>query len=70
MCMQEARWKQEGTDINRIVSMQEKLKLSEEQTCALVESRNLYLLSIGFHSAGLARLQSQLMASLRLCPIT
>ena len=47
--------------------MQEKLKLTEEQTCALVESRNMYLLSIGFHSAGLARLQSQLMARLLIC---
>ena len=44
--------------------MQDKLKLTEGQKCALVESRNKYLLNIGFHSASLARLQSQLMASL------
>lgn len=43
--------------------MQLKLKLTDKQKSALVESRNQYLLSIGFHSAGLARLQSQLVVS-------
>ena len=41
--------------------MQRKVELSAEQKAALVESRNAYLMGVGFYSAALARLQSQLM---------
>lgn len=47
-----------------VPNLQTKLELNPKQSTALVESRNLYLLSIGFHSASLARLQSQVMVHL------
>lgn len=43
--------------------MQKKLKLTDQQSTALLKSRSSYLLSIGYHSASLARLQSQILAS-------
>ena len=49
--------------------LQMKLKLSKEQNRVLLEARSLYLLSIGFHSASLARLQSQMMVKFTHCNI-
>lgn len=56
------RPKTAGVNHKQYADLLAKLDLTPQQSRSMVESRNLYLLSIGFHSASLARMQSQVMA--------
>ena len=42
-----------------IYVLQSKMKLTEEQRTAFVETRNKYLVGLGYHSAALARAQHE-----------